>query len=170
MSLTAKSYFKRSLWNLLRDWYPRFQFICPTKCGDMKNLFWPFCSAYFLAHLPLCIPSDVIGQKTWTFSKGLCHRCAIPAWIKQYQYLILGDHVSIPISISIFYISETDTNININSPDFENQYQYRYQYLSFKNSITVPIPILKNLEFENNLGLNTKVLQYLSAKTFSYEP
>ena len=63
-----------------------------------------------------------------------------------------------------------DTNININSPDFENQYQYRYQYLSFKNSITVPIPILKNLEFENNLGLNTKVLQYLSAKTFSYEP
>ena len=59
-----------------------------------------------------------------------------------------------------------DTNININSPDFENQ--YRYQYLSFKNSITVPI--LKNLEFKNNLGLNTKVLQYLSAKTFSYEP
>ena len=57
-----------------------------------------------------------------------------------------------------------DTNININTPDFENQYQYRYQYLSFENSIT--IPITKNLEFKNNLGLNTKVLQYSESKNF----
>ena len=26
----------------------------------MKNLFWPFCSAYFLAHLPLCYESYAI--------------------------------------------------------------------------------------------------------------
>ena len=96
----------------------------------------------------------------------LRHRCAIPAWIKQYQNLILGNHVSIPISISIFYISEMDTNININSPDFENQYQYRYQYLRLENSITIPIPILKNLQFKTNIGLNTKVLQYSECKNF----
>ena len=59
-----------------------------------------------------------------------------------------------------------DTNININTPDFKNQYQCQYQYLSFENSITIPIPILKNLEFKNNLGLNTKVLQYSESKNF----
>ena len=59
-----------------------------------------------------------------------------------------------------------DTNININTPDFENQYQYRYQYLSFENSITIPIPILKNVEFKNNLDLNTKILQYSKCKNF----
>ena len=73
------------------------------------------------------------------------HRCAIPAWINQYRYLILKNHVSIPISISIFHISKIDTNFNINTPDLENQYKYQYQYLSFENSITIPIPILKIL-------------------------
>ena len=57
-----------------------------------------------------------------------------------------------------------DTNININTPDVENQ--YRYQYLSFEDSITIPIPILENLEFKNNLRLNTKVLQYSDSKNF----
>ena len=58
-----------------------------------------------------------------------------------------------------------DTNININTPDFKNQYQYRYQYLSFDDSITIPIPILENLEFKNNLSLNNKVLQYSESKS-----
>ena len=73
------------------------------------------------------------------------HRCAIPARINQYQYLILKNQVSIPISISIFQISEIDTDFNTNTPDLENQYRYQYQYLSFENSITIPIPILKIL-------------------------
>ena len=61
-----------------------------------------------------------------------------------------------------------DTNININTPDFKNQYQCQYQYLSFENSIT--IPILKNLEFKNNRGLNTKVLQYSECKLLTENP
>ena len=96
----------------------------------------------------------------------LVHRCAIPARINQYQYLILKNQVSIPISISIFQIFEIDTNFNINTPDLENQYKYQYQYLSFKNSITIPIPILKILQFNLNLGLKTKVLQYSECKNF----
>ena len=92
------------------------------------------------------------------------HRCAIPAWINQYQYLILKNQVSIPISISIFQISEIDTNFN--TPDLENQYKYQYQYLSFENSIPIPIPILKILSFNINLDLNTKVLQYSECKNF----
>ena len=94
------------------------------------------------------------------------HRCAIPARINQYQYLILKNQVSIPISISIFQISEIDTDFNTNTPDLENQYRYQYQYLSFENSITIPIPILKILSFNINLDLNTKVLQYSGWKNF----
>ena len=94
------------------------------------------------------------------------HRCAIPARINQYQYLILKNQVSIPISISIFQISEIDTDFNTNTPDLENQYRYQYQYLSFENSITIPIPILKILSFNINLDLNTKVLQYSEWKNF----
>ena len=84
------------------------------------------------------------------------HRCAIPARINQYQYLILKNQVSIPISISIFQISEIDTDFNTNTPDLENQYRYQYQYLSFENSIT--IPILRILSFNINLDLNTEPL------------
>ena len=96
----------------------------------------------------------------------LFHRCAIPARINQYQYLILKNQVSIPISISIFQISEIDTNFNTNTPDLENQYRYQYQYLSFENSITIPISILKFLSVNSNLDLNTKVLQYSEWKNF----
>ena len=109
-----------------------------------------------------------IRTKVKTLKFGHCreHRCAIPARINQYQYLILKNQVSIPISISIFQISEIDTDFNTNTPDLENQYRYQYQYFSFDNSITIPIPILKILSFNINLDLNTKVLQYSEWKNF----
>ena len=101
----------------------------------------------------------------------LFHRCAIPAWINQYRYLILKNQVSIPISISIFHISKIDTNFNINTPDLENQYKYQYQYLSFKNSITYNT----NTNTENFIiqsqsrSQNQGIAILLSAKTFRYE-
>ena len=117
-----------------------------------------------------CINSHLHPTYSITTYLGLLnslnHRCAIPARINQYQYLILKNQVSIPISISIFQISEIDTDFNTNTPDLENQYRYQYQYLSFENSITIPIPILKILSFNINLDLNTKVLQYSEWKNF----
>ena len=100
---------------------------------------------------------------------GLGHRCAIPAWINQYRYLILKNQVSIPISISIFHISKIDTNFNINTPDLENQYKYQYQYLSFKNSIQYQYQYGK---FYNSISISVSRPRFcntLNAKTFSYE-
>ena len=85
------------------------------------------------------VPAILVFFEFWIWLHRLDHRCAIPARINQYQYLILTNQVSIPISISIFQISEIDTNFNTNTPDLENQYRYQYQYLSFENSITIPI-------------------------------
>ena len=103
----------------------------------------------------------------------LCHRCAIPARINQYHYLILKNQVSIPISISIFQISEVDTNFNINTQIFTFntnintntsvliiQYKYQYQYLGFENSISISIP--NSSKF--NVNFNTKVF---SCKTLN---
>ena len=113
-------------------------------------------------------PTRLLKGQTSTrvINKNHGHRCAIPARINQYQYLILKNQVSIPISISIFQISEIDTDFNTNTPDLENQYRYQYQYLSFENSITIPISILKILSVNINLDLNTKVLQYSEWKNF----